>query len=451
MHGAGTGGVEKSLGTLCKYINKDKFHVMVALPSEGPLKTYLDDLGIRTFIAPIDLWTPIQFLFDERHYYRFLSSLKERVRNLVKIIKENRIDIVHSATLAVADGAFAAKIAGRPHIWHIHGVWGQSVETTKEYGSYLPIETLFALVSLLSTKVIAVSEDVKKFLERYLPEDNVQVIYNGIDLKKFDENVARPSTIRNEFHLNGKYVVAMVGRIAEVKGVEDYIESAIKVLKKRDDVAFLIVGPEEDKDLVNSMKNQVKSMNLSNSIVFTGMRNDIPSILHESDIFTCSSKTEGFPYSCLEAMSASKPVITTRCGGPEEIVIDGVTGFHVNVGSPDEIAKSVISLLDNKELIKSMGLKSREVVEERFCAEVFARNFEDVYSSLYTEYFREEFNPWAEVALNLVSNIGDLGTRTRQLEHKVRDLRNFEALFKTNFFYRTLKKCYRFLKTPSKT
>ena len=68
---------------------------------------------------------------------------------------ENRIDIVHSSTLSVADGAFAAKIAGRPHIWHIHG---KSVGTTNAYGSYLRVESLYALVNALSTKIIAVSE-----------------------------------------------------------------------------------------------------------------------------------------------------------------------------------------------------------------------------------------------------------------------------------------------------
>lgn len=443
MHGAGKGGVEKSLSTLCKYINRKIFNVIVALPSEGPLKTSLDNMGIETLVTPIDSWTPIKFHFGERHYYRFLSGLKERVRALVQIIKDNRIDIVHSSTLSVADGAFAAKIAGRPHIWHIHG---KSVGTTNAYGSYLRVENLYALVNALSTKIIAVSEDVEKFLERYIQGTTIHVIYNGIDLKEFDASMTLTSSIREEFNLNGRQLVTLVGRIAQVKGIEDYVESAINVFKERDDVVFLIVGPDEDRELAERMKSRIRSMNLANSIVFMGRRNDVPTILREAAIFVCSSKTEGFPFSVLEAMAAAKPVVATRCGGPEEMVIDSETGFHVNVGSSDEIAKSIISLLDNGQLMKHMGLKAREIVEKKFSAEIYAKKFEQVYSSIYSENLREEYNPLAEVILDLVSNIGGLGTRTRELEHEVRDLRNFEAIFKNNFFYRGFKKLVKIIK-----
>ncbi|MCK4791563.1 MAG: glycosyltransferase family 4 protein [Desulfobacteraceae bacterium] len=437
MHGAGAGGVEKSLGNLCKYLDKEEFHVTVALPSEGPLKTYLDDLGIRTFIAPIDSWTPIPFHFGERHYFQFLSNLKERVSTLVEIINKENIDIVHSSTLSVADGAFAAKIAGVPHLWHIHG---KSVGTTDAYGSYLPIETLYALVQNLSAEIIAVSQDVRNFLKKYLPDSDIQVIYNGIDLEETDALNTGPSTIREEFQLHGKKIVSLVGRIAKVKAVDDYVTVAAKVLEDRDDVVFLVVGRDEDKELAAKIKSRVESLGLSDRIVFTGRRNDVPQILYESDIFVCSSKTEGFPYSVLEAMAAAKPVVTTTCGGPEEMVIDGVTGFHVGIGRSEEMTDSLIRLLDDDELTKKMGRKGHEIVESKFSAASFATNFQETYTRLLADKSAKAPNPWSEVILELTSTVGDLGTRTRHLEHEVRDLRNFEAFFKNNFFYRCLKK-----------
>jgi glycosyltransferase involved in cell wall biosynthesis len=450
MHGAGQGGVEKSLKTLCKYLDKERFQLTVALPTDGALKAYLDDLGVKTYITPIDSWTPIEFHHGERHYYKFLSGLKERVRSLVDIIKQNEIDIVHSSTLSVADGAFAAKISGKPHIWHIHGLWGKTPEMSSEYRSYLSVKSLFALVNDLSTKIVAVSEDVRKYLETYISGDVIRVIYNGIDLSEFDVSVKDSSSIRDELNLNGKYVVAMVGRIAKIKGIEDYIEAAITVVGQRDNVCFLVVGPDEDKALARRIRNRVNSINLSDRIFFTGTRKDIPTVLRDADLFVCSSESEGFPYSCLEALSASKPIVTTKCGGPEEMVIDGVNGFHVNVGSADEIATSVISLIDDYHVRKDMGLKSRALVENSFSAEVFARNFEEIYSSLCNEDDYGEINPWTDVILHLTSALGEIGTKTRSLEHEVADLRNFERLFKGNLFYAFLKKLRSLLNVPSK-
>jgi glycosyltransferase involved in cell wall biosynthesis len=440
MHGSGTGGVEKSLRTLCKCIDKSKFDILVALPSDGPLKTDLDNSGIRTVITPLDSWTPIQFHFGERHYYQFLSTLKERIALLANIIKDNHISIIHSSTLSVADGAFAARITGKPHVWHIHG---KSIGTTDAYGSYLPIETLYRIVNSLSTKIVAVSEDVRQFLSRYISTDTIEVIYNGMDFHESDALRARPSSLKSEFNLDGKNIVMLVGRIASVKGIDDYIEAAKMVLEKRSNVAFLAVGSSDDEELSSRLKHRVRSLDLTDSIIFTGKRSDIPEILHEADVFVCSSRTEGLPYSCLEAMSASKPIVTTKCGGPEEMVINGETGFHVPVNRPEEIARSVISLIDNPALMKQMGEKSRECAEHKFSAEIFARKFEDLYLRILGSNTEDKHSPWDDVILEMMTNIGDMGSRMRILEHEVRDLRTFEALFKNNFIYKGMKKIFR--------
>jgi glycosyltransferase involved in cell wall biosynthesis len=440
MHGSGTGGVEKSLKTLCKFIDKQKFNVIVALPSDGPLKNYLDNSGIRTIVTPIDSWTPIQFHFGERHYYQFLSTLKERIALLANIIKDNHISIIHSSTLSVADGALAARITGKPHIWHIHG---KSVGTTDAYGSYLPIETLYGIVNSLSAKIVAVSQDVKQFLSQYISQDGIEVIHNGIDLHEFDMLSTQQSGIKNEFQLDGKKMVVLVGRIASVKGIENYIESAKMVLDKRNNIVFLAVGSNDDKELSNRLKHRVKSLHLTDSIIFTGKRSDISEILHEADIFVCSSITEGLPYSCLEAMSASKPIVTTKCGGPQEMVINGETGFHVSVSRPEEIAQSVISLIDNPTIMKQMGKRSRECAEHKFSAEVFACKFEDLYVRILDSNSADKHSPWDDVILEMMNNLGDMGTRMRRLEREVRDLRNFEALFKNNFLFKGIKKLFK--------
>ena len=265
MHGAGTGGVEKSLRILSKYVDRNRYRMIVAIPSDGPMKSHLDLCGIETIITPLDTWTPISFDFGERHYYQFLSILKERVEALVGIIRERQIDVVHSATLSVADGAFAARIAGIPHLWHIHG---KSVGTTDAYGSYLPVQTLYAMVNDLSDSVVAVSHDVRQFLESYLHNVNIPVVWNGLDIQEFDEQVQGPS-IRDELHVKDRdKLVVLVGRIAHVKGIDVFIEAAVRVLGQFESVSFLIVGGEEDRHLAEKLKAHVGELGIENKILF---------------------------------------------------------------------------------------------------------------------------------------------------------------------------------------
>ena len=442
MHGAGSGGVEKALGILCKFLDSSHFRVVVALPAPGPLKSHLDAIGIPTIVTPLDSWTPIKFHYGERHLYHFLSSLNDRVAALVKIIEEHQIDLVHSATLSVADGAFAARVAGVPHLWHIHG---KSVGTTDDYGSYLPIDTIYLLVRDLSDQVVPVSHDVARFLQRFLPGEGFPVIYNGIDLAELDRVAvaAQSPSVREEFGLQERKLVLLVGRVTAVKGIDVYLEAARQVLATRSDTAFLVVGRDEDADLAKRLKDQVQAWGLGGQIVFVGQRADVPRLLAQADLYVCSSRSEGFPYGILEAMAAALPVISTRCGGPEEMVVDGETGFLTAVDDSADIAVRLSTLLDNQALARQMGEKGRERVEREFSASVYARHFETLYQEISARPHDKPVSPWGGVLLELTATVGRLGERTRHLEKEVRDLRGFEALFKDNFIYRGVKRVLR--------
>lgn len=445
MHGAGKGGVEASIANLCMYFDKENFEPIVAMPCDGPFKAYVEGMGVKTIITPLEWWTPIWFFYGYRHYYNFLAGLRERVANLVKIINENGISLVHSSTLTVADGAIAAKLSARPHIWHLHGRFNGTPSSS--FGTYIPIDTLYALVGQLSVKVVAVSQIVKDFVSGYVDPSKVHVIYNGIDMDKYNDGVlANGNLVKDYPTLKNKVRVALVGRIAEVKGIENYVEAAIDVIRHRDDVSFLIVGPEEDKTLGEKVKKRVNSLGLADKIIFTGYRDDIPSLLREIDLVVCSSRREGFSYSCLEAMAASKPVVTTKCGGPEEIVVHGETGYVVEMDRPKELSEAITSLIENQDKLKIMGIKGRQRCEELFHGRICARNFE----SLYLEVIRHEQSrdiwtgPWCDLFVHLTANLGMLGSKVIDQEREIRDLKNFEAQIKKNVFYRSLRKCIRF-------
>ena len=259
MHGAGSGGVEQSILTLCKFLDKELFEPFVVFPSEGPMKDAIDNMGIKTFISPIEWFTPPKYLGNtermEQYYYsKFLSSLNGRVKKLLDIIKEQSINIVHSSTITVADGAIAAKIAGIPHVWHIHGKY------TADY-NFLPLRMVYSFIEDFSDRIVSVSKSVKEIISRYIFEkEKIDVVYNGIDIEKFNSSNYLKSSIYKDYpHLEGKKLVSLIGRVYAVKGIDVYVDSAIKVLQKRDVVAFLIVGPIGDQELLKIMGKKINN------------------------------------------------------------------------------------------------------------------------------------------------------------------------------------------------
>jgi glycosyltransferase involved in cell wall biosynthesis len=138
----------------------------------------------------------------------------------------------------------------------------------------------------------------------------------------------------------------------------------------------MIIGPEEDKPYAKCLKTMVSTQNLNHLFLFPGFRKDIPEILSETDIFVMSSKNEGLPTTCLEAMAAGRAVVATRCGGPEEIILDGETGILVNVNNPQMMAEAILCLLKNHQLRLEMGAKGRLRVQTEFSCSQFINNIE---------------------------------------------------------------------------
>jgi glycosyltransferase involved in cell wall biosynthesis len=447
MHGSGSGGVETALATLCKYLDKERIKVTVAVPKEGPFTDRVKAYGVEVVEAPIEWWTPAMWEFGERHYYRFLSTLKDRVGHLVKIIRDKDIDVVHSSTLTVFDGALAARVAGRPHVWNMRGQFDGGAGSS--FGIYLPIQTIYDIVNALSTRIVANSHTVKKFLLDYLPSERIDVIQNGVDLSRFEKKEKKEG-LENEFlALRGKLKVALIGRIAAVKGIEDFVNASIMVAQTRSDVGFMVIGAVEDEELFNKVKTAVDQAGLGDRVIFTGRRDDVPTILQDIDLLVCASTSEGLPNSCLEAMAASKAVVATRCGGAEEVISDGENGYLVPVGDPQELGLAILKAINDPGCLDLMGAHGRGIVTAQFSAQSCANQYEDLYRQLIDEGHGNGRNhrQWDEVFLLLASNLGAMAQRVVMLEREVRELRGYEIALKDNILFRIAKRIISYIKS----
>ena len=125
-----------------------------------------------------------------------------------------------------------------------------------------------------------------------------------------------------------------------------------------------------------------KACTTAKNFTFLGFREDVAQVLRDLDIFVLSSTSEGFPLVILEAMAAGKPVVATRCGGPQEIVDNGRTGILVEVADPEALAAAISDLIRQPELARRLVASARSAVETRFSIDVMIRQYENFYENL---------------------------------------------------------------------
>jgi glycosyltransferase involved in cell wall biosynthesis len=162
--------------------------------------------------------------------------------------------------------------------------------------------------------IIAVSGLTKKtIVEKYgIPAKKISVVYNALE----------PVTSENKQKLKkgiNEKIVTFLGRITMQKGPEYFIEAAGLVLKKMDDVRFVMAGSG---DLMNNMINRVAELGISEKFHFTGFLegDDVIQMLQMTDVFVMPSVSEPFGIVPLEAMQFNVPVIISNQSGVSEIL-----------------------------------------------------------------------------------------------------------------------------------
>jgi glycosyltransferase involved in cell wall biosynthesis len=204
---------------------------------------------------------------------------------------------------------------------------------------------------------------LRHLLEDVLPEDKIDVVYNGVDAEAFDK-------IEGDKEKNGKFRILFVGLLEESKGYFDLIKAVLILKRYYPDIEVFSAG----RWLVNEFKEKVKSFmhenDLKTQVKFLGVVTEEEKIklFKKSDVLVLPTYfyLEGQPSVILEAMAAELPVITCDRGSIKEMVAHGENGFIIPPSSPDQIAEKIALLIEDKDLRGRMGEKSHRMVKEKF-------------------------------------------------------------------------------------
>lgn len=209
--------------------------------------------------------------------------------------------------------------------------------------------------------------------------DHVRLIPLGIDTERFSRPAVSRETWRQAEGIPADAdVVLYVARLVPSKNLPLFVEVAERVLEVRPGTYFLVVGAGPARP---ELERIVEERGLGGRLRVLGFRLDLVEAYHASDLFLSTSDYEGFGLAIVEAMAAGKPVVSTDCGGPRDIVVPGVTGFLTPV-AVGPLVESVTALLDDRDLRTRLGAAGRARARERFDLTAMARGFEGVYREL---------------------------------------------------------------------
>ncbi|MBW2594462.1 MAG: glycosyltransferase family 4 protein [Deltaproteobacteria bacterium] len=364
------GGGERTFLQLIQGLPCERYAIHVATSPEGDFFKILTGMGID--VVPLDLRKRVSV---------------NNIKKLSGIIRKRKIDIVHSQG---GRSDFYARIAARrlkPKIKIVNTVAmpvkGYDVSALRK-GAY----RFFDWVSeRYADRFIVVSEVLKEtLLNSYrIPPDKVIKIYNGIELNEYRPNGkevrSQKSEVRREFGLSKDApVIGAIGRMVWQKGFEYLIECIPEIVRTYPDAKILIVGDGPLRERLGALSEE---LGVRDNVIFAGFRSDIKEILSAVDLLVVPSLLEGFPMVTLEAMAMAKPIVATNIDGITEQITDGIDGILVSPRDPSTLAKAVIRVLNDNELVRTMGLSARERVEQDFSVEKMVAETEKVYMSLH--------------------------------------------------------------------
>ena len=181
-----------------------------------------------------------------------------------------------------------------------------------------------------------------------------------------------------------------VANITPIKGFETFIKSALEIQKKIHSIAFVVVGPifKSQQKYHESLQKLLDQSELK-CFYWAGPRQDVRPLLKRFDVYVCSSIAESSPISVWEAMSMAKPIVSTDVGDVPLYVNNQENGFVVPVGDSEKMASRVLELINDGEMRKRFGLRSRKVAQQHLdiarCGERHLQAYQQIHSSQHKQ------------------------------------------------------------------
>jgi len=294
------------------------------------------------------------------------------IKRLKTVIRETNPQVVHT------HGAMSGRIAGRQCgcavIYTRHSVFPVSKRLSRQPGKWLngKINEHYA------DAIIAVAEAAKENLvDSGISPDKVEVILNGVE----GQTRLPPEEVIAEKAKCGiapdRFVAGILARMEAVKG-HRYLLEAAKILKEAGKPITVIIAGTGSME--QELRAQAAALDLDDTVIFAGFVTDVPRLLSILDLqVNASYGTEATSLSLLEGMSMGIPAVVTDYGGNPGVIEDGANGILVPTQNSAALAAAILETMEDKAAYDRMIGGCIRIFDEKFTADMYARNIEAVY------------------------------------------------------------------------
>lgn len=184
------------------------------------------------------------------------------------------------------------------------------------------------------------------FGKKAVAKGEVNFLNNGLDLDVYRFSQTGRDRVRKEFNIEGKFVVGHIGRFSHQKNHNFLIDIFTEIRKKNSDAVLLLVG---DGELKGQIQNKVNQLGLDDSVIFAGIRKDVPALLSAMDVFVFPSFYEGMPNTVIEAQATGLPCVISDAITKEAKVTDIIYYESLNKGVSQWVKQISLHSISNKD------------------------------------------------------------------------------------------------------
>lgn len=292
------------------------------------------------------------------------------VSRLVAIIKEKRIDILHThGYKSDIIGILAARLSSIKIVCTPHGF-----ENAKDFKLQMFIKMgCFAL--RFADRVAPLSPDLMNDCRRLkIKRENIKLIINGVDLTEVEAE--RESESRSEYTDGEDKVIGYVGQLAFRKNIDALLSAFDLLYHEHKNIRLVLVGDGPQR---KNLEQRASTLVSAGNILFLGFRNDRLRIVKGMDVFCMTSSLEGIPRCVMEAMAIGTPVTAFNIPGIDQLIIHGKTGLLADFNNVEDLKENLKRLLFDKSFSDELIINGRNHILSNYSAVRMADEYTDLF------------------------------------------------------------------------
>lgn len=305
-----------------------------------------------------------------------------------QLVREWKIDLVHTNSSAVLAGARVARPMGLPHVWHIR----ERIGSGGAVQFALSDRRLAKRIGSLSTKITPVSHFAAELFLDHGLGPKTEIVYDGICVEDFDSHDARHrgSLVRQAWGIPANCtLIGNVGGFAHRIKRHDIFVKASGILARRDpSLRFVAVGvlprnssliSQGENEYFASLRALVRQEGIEERFTWVPVVGDNGAVMNAIDILCHACSMEGFGRVAIESMAAGKPVVGPAMGGLTESVVDGQTGFLVKPEDPGALADATERVIRDQSLYSRFSEEGHRHVVQHFSSDLYLQQMKRIY------------------------------------------------------------------------